>query len=106
LLTKKAREIVIYAIQKIASEVTSETTISTVNLPNEEVKGRIIGREGRNIRALETVTGVDVIVDDTPEAIVLSSFDPIKRETARRAISTCCRWENTTIKNRGDSREG
>jgi len=83
---KKAREIVIYAIQKIASEVTSETTISTVNLPNEEVKGRIIGREGRNIRALETVTGVDVIVDDTPEAIVLSSFDPIKRETARRAI--------------------
>ncbi|HOJ50800.1 MAG TPA: ribonuclease Y [Spirochaetota bacterium] len=83
---KKAKEIIVYAIQKIASEVTSETTISTVSLPSEEVKGRIIGREGRNIRALETVTGVDVIVDDTPEAIVLSSFDPIKREIARKSI--------------------
>ena len=83
---RKSKEILTLAIQKCAAEHVVETTVSSVSLPNEEMKGRIIGREGRNIRALETATGVDVIIDDTPEAVVISSFDPIRRETARISL--------------------
>ena len=85
---KKAKDMLVMTMQKYASDVTNEKTVSVVTLPNDEMKGRIIGREGRNIRTIEAVTGVDLIIDDTPEAIVLSSFDPFRREIARQTIET------------------
>ena len=87
-VNEKAKELLVSSMQKYAADITSEQTVSVINLPNDEMKGRIIGREGRNIRTIESVTGVDLIIDDTPEAIVISSFDPLRKEIARLTLET------------------
>ena len=94
---RKAREIITTAIQRVASDHVSEVTTSTVSIPSDEMKGRIIGRNGRNIHAFEQAAGVDVIVDDTPEAVTISCFDPVRREIARRALASWC-WMGVSIR--------
>lgn len=85
---EKSKELLVGTMQKYSADITSEQTVSVIALPNDEMKGRLIGREGRNIRTIESVTGVDLIIDDTPEAIVISSFDPLRREIARLTLET------------------
>ena len=90
---EKSKELLVGAMQKYSADITNEQTVSVINLPNDEMKGRLIGREGRNIRTIESVTGVDLIIDDTPEAIVISSFDPLRREIARLTLETLIQLE-------------
>ena len=104
--SKEAKRIVINTIQRTATETAIENAVTTFPIENDEIKGRIIGREGRNIRALEAATGVEIVVDDTPDAILLSAFDPVRREVANCAPPACCRRQDPSCKDRGGSHQG